>query len=131
MRRNVHLWACCMCCLLGLSAGCGGTGSAAAVTLTGRAIYEVLSGVINTPPRDTPLTQTLLSFHTAPSNTEIARVQTDGAGNFNLSVPAGTYRVDLVDRAHQPSYDTVAPQDIVVNSALSPSIEVKFVLHAL
>jgi hypothetical protein len=130
MKRNLlfTLWACGVCCLFGLSAGCSG-GNSAMVLLTGRAIQETIGGAVGLPPRDSPLSQNLLIFHAPGSSTEVARTQTDNAGNFTLSLPAGTYRVDLVDRTH-PFYDFVTPQDIVVGSGMSTQIEVKFVLQA-
>ncbi|HLJ57766.1 MAG TPA: carboxypeptidase-like regulatory domain-containing protein [Chthonomonadaceae bacterium] len=120
------------CCLLSLIAGCGGGGSGVASLsrVSGKAIHEVSGGPCCNPPSDTPLQNTLLSFHTVSGSTEVARARTDAAGDYSVILPPGSYAVDLVDRASQPSYDTVAPSQIPVTANAPLVVDIKFELHA-
>src|SRR5580692_2185746 len=81
--------------------GCGGGGNAGSPSkslLTGKAIHVFEGGACCNPPVDTPLTSTVLVFHTATSTAQIASAKTDALGNYSVMLPAGTYEVDLADR---------------------------------
>lgn len=121
---------CFSCALAGGCGGGNGTGNGTTSALSGKAIHEVSGGVCCNPPTDTPLANTLLTFHTTTSATEVARVKTDGAGNYTVMLPAGTYGVDLVDRANQPLYNFVSPQQIVILANTPQTVDVKFELDA-
>ena len=114
--------------LPGCGGGSGGTGSTSSNNLTGKAFHEIDGGACCHTPIDTPLPLALLSFHTSTASAEVARVRTDASGNYSVMLPAGTYGVDLVDRANEPLfYNTVEPQQIQVSANTSNQTDIKFV----
>jgi hypothetical protein len=123
----------CLWLTLAAISGCGGGGSSGSGNstslplLTGKAFHEIDGGACCKPPADTPLPSALLSFHTSTASAEVARVSTDTSGNYSVRLPAGTYGVDLVNRANEPLYNTVEPQQIQVSANTPNQVDIKFV----
>lgn len=103
--------------ILTTSWGCSGTNTSGVVQqgIRGTATLKILPGIPNVPPSISPLADAVIAVQPAGGGAEIKRQKANAIGQFEITLPVGTYLiVPLEPEPNQAPITSLAPQQTVV-----------------